>query len=68
MRLVLGLGALLLSLAPSLALACPYGSVTEGCDGCGSSALLSLAGYGMWLLLGLGIGFASVGEGRSSRV
>jgi hypothetical protein len=67
MRFVLALGAFLVPFAPLVALACPYGSAPEGCDGCGSSTLFSVAGYGLWLLLGLGVGFASVGECRPSR-
>jgi hypothetical protein len=41
---------------PALALACPYSSGAAGCSGCSSPLL----GYGMSLLVGLGIGFLSV--------
>ena len=56
MKLALPLIAVVVFLAPSVALACPYGSGSVGCGTCDSSLL----GYGTWLLLGLGIGLGSV--------
>jgi hypothetical protein len=50
----------LLSLAPSLALACPYASAgADGCASCGASST-SLFSYGAWLILGIGLGISSV--------
>jgi hypothetical protein len=47
------------SFVPAVALACPYSSgQMGGCGACGSS--FSLLGYGATLLVGLGIGVASV--------
>jgi hypothetical protein len=60
MKLTLKLVAAAVVLAPSIGLACPYGSGPAGCNSCGPSLL----GYGVSLLLGLGLGFASVGVGR----
>jgi hypothetical protein len=56
MKVALRLIAVIVSLVPSVAFACPYGSGSTGCGACDSSLL----GYGTWLLLGLGIGLGSV--------
>jgi hypothetical protein len=56
MKLAHSLIAVVAFLAPSVALACPYASGSTGCGACDSSLL----GYGMWLVLGLGIGLGSV--------
>ncbi len=58
MKLALPLLTAFASFVPSVALACPYSSGAAGCGGCGSS--ISLLGYGAFLLVGLGAGFASV--------
>jgi hypothetical protein len=58
MRIAAPVLAALATLAPSIALACPYASRAAGdCAACGGSSVL---GYGAAALLGLGIGVASV--------
>jgi hypothetical protein len=52
------LAAAAASIVPSLASACPYSSGAAGCAASGAS--FSLLGYGAFLLVGLGAGFASI--------
>jgi hypothetical protein len=58
MKFALSLAAALGTLAPTVALACPYatGAAASACSGCGTSLLQ----YGASLLLGLGLGVGSV--------
>jgi hypothetical protein len=51
---------------PSLALACPYASADGTCGSCGASSA-SLLSYGACLVLGLGLGIASVAFERDRR-
>jgi hypothetical protein len=62
MKRVVSLLAVLASSVPSLALACPYSSA---CASCSSSS--SFGEYGAWLVLGLGMGIASVAFERKRR-
>ncbi len=61
MRIAAPLLAALAALVPAAALACPYASSSASaaadCASCGGSSVL---GYGAALLLGLGIGVASI--------
>ncbi|HEY4014992.1 MAG TPA: hypothetical protein VGM06_16730 [Polyangiaceae bacterium] len=56
MRLAIRLSpAVAALLVPSVALACPYGSGASAC----SMHHTSLAGYAMWLIAGVTIGFTT---------
>jgi hypothetical protein len=58
--------ASLVSLTPSLALGCPYASAAGDCASCSASSA-SLFSYGAFLVLGLGLGIASVAFERNRR-
>jgi hypothetical protein len=58
MKLVLSAFAALAALSPVAALACPMSRAAGDCASCSGSS--SVVGYGAALLLGLGIGVASV--------
>lgn len=56
MRPILPFAAAVALFVPAVAHACPYAASTSTCGSCGSS----LFSYGTSLLLGVGIGLASV--------